>query len=511
MVPAHQRLHADDPTAGQLDLRLVVHDELPGLERGAQVLLHPQPLHRGLAARGTPHDGAGATSGLRLVHRDVGVAQERLGVAAHLAGPGHDDAHAGAHDELVAGDGNRRRQRPLHPLGELDGTLLVQLGCHDDELVTSQPRDQVAVAAGAGQARGDRAEQFVAGAVAERVVDHLEPVEVEEQQRQRTAGVEQVLEVLVERSTVGQTGQRVTEGLPLQPVRALDTPGDVAGRALQLEHPALGPHGPDHRLDPHPPAVRGRHPVPAGRDLAGAQDPDEGGDERCLVVLVDEVGGRPCLQLGRLAAEDVPQRRRGVQARPVVAVPRDDVGEGGDRRVRLRSPSRCSGRAATTIQFVPDGRRTPMSMASRTSLRARTSGQSSSGQSVPSGRTMTTEAARSASSVACAGRTPTAVSYAASQTSTCSWSSTTIRPTATVSSAASWSASSALRSASSCAGDDGSRAVTHHDRTGTSGRPGFRHRPPGPGPGRPPAAPRRRGARGPSRPRPAASSGPATA
>ena len=57
------------------------------------------------------------------------------------------------------------------------------LGKHDGEFVTAEPRQERVGAKHALEPLGGPAQQFVADPVAERVVDLLEPVEVEEQQR----------------------------------------------------------------------------------------------------------------------------------------------------------------------------------------------------------------------------------------------------------------------------------------------------------------------------------------
>ena len=54
-----------------------------------------------------------------------------------------------------------------------------------DEFVTAEARRQVAFADKATQALGDALQQLVARGMAVRVVDHLEVVEVEIEQRQR--------------------------------------------------------------------------------------------------------------------------------------------------------------------------------------------------------------------------------------------------------------------------------------------------------------------------------------
>ena len=63
----------------------------------------------------------------------------------------------------------------------VDGRLHV--GAHDHELVSAGAGREVRCAQDALQTLGERDEQVVAGGVAERVVDELEPVEVEEQHR----------------------------------------------------------------------------------------------------------------------------------------------------------------------------------------------------------------------------------------------------------------------------------------------------------------------------------------
>ena len=67
------------------------------------------------------------------------------------------------------------------------GLRRVDVLAEDRELVAAEARDRVAGAQLAVQARADRAQQLVAGVVAERVVDDLQVVEVQEQQRDPAA------------------------------------------------------------------------------------------------------------------------------------------------------------------------------------------------------------------------------------------------------------------------------------------------------------------------------------
>ena len=119
------------------------------------------------------------------VHRGVGVAHQRLGVVAVLGV--QRDAEAGgdveplAFDHAGLGDGGEELLR--HRLGVLGLADLEQHG----ELVAAEAAHQVAVAHRAAQAAGEGLQHAVADAVAERVVDHLEAVEVEEEHGQAAA------------------------------------------------------------------------------------------------------------------------------------------------------------------------------------------------------------------------------------------------------------------------------------------------------------------------------------
>ena len=77
----------------------------------------------------------------------------------------------------------------------------------------------------------DRAQQFVADRVAERVVDRLEIVEVDAEQGEAAAAAplglpELEIEMLAEEGAVGQAGQTVVEGELGDPLLAL---GDAGG------------------------------------------------------------------------------------------------------------------------------------------------------------------------------------------------------------------------------------------------------------------------------------------
>ena len=104
------------------------------------------------------------------------------------------------------------------PVGDRDRLLLVGEPVDQDaELVAAEAGDDVAGAQMGAQARGDRAQQLVAGVVAHAVVDQLEVVEVEEEdpdRRARDGGARcsASLERVDEAEPVGQAGERSRAG-----------------------------------------------------------------------------------------------------------------------------------------------------------------------------------------------------------------------------------------------------------------------------------------------------------
>ena len=85
VVPADQRLRADDPAVVQAHLRLQVHLELAVGQRGPQLLHGAQPVTG--AARGVRHvDVHALAARLGRVHRDVGAAQQLLHRRARAPG-----------------------------------------------------------------------------------------------------------------------------------------------------------------------------------------------------------------------------------------------------------------------------------------------------------------------------------------------------------------------------------------------------------------------------------------
>ena len=117
------------------------------------------------------------------VHRRLGVA-DQLARIAHLADDpreGDRDADARAHEDVLAGDRDRRLEAADQPLHRIDGRDGIADALDQDrELVAAEARGRVGRARDLQQAGGDRLQHLVAHRVAEAVVDRLEVVEVEE-------------------------------------------------------------------------------------------------------------------------------------------------------------------------------------------------------------------------------------------------------------------------------------------------------------------------------------------
>ena len=185
MLPAHQRLDADDVAGLQLQLGLVVQHELVARERLAQLAEALEPRRAVVVALAVEQLELGAEV-LGRVHRRVGAAQQRGRVAAVVRVAGDADRRLDVHGD--AADQELAIERGAQPPRDLEAGLgAVAAADEHGELVASEPREQVLLADLAAEALGDLAQQLVAALVPEDVVDLLEAVEVDEQQREAVA------------------------------------------------------------------------------------------------------------------------------------------------------------------------------------------------------------------------------------------------------------------------------------------------------------------------------------
>ena len=161
VVPAGERLDADDPPRAQVGLRLVGEHQLAGA-RSRRAARRRSPAGAGCGGPGSASNSA-YPPGARLgrVHRDVGALDQRLDVVAVLGMAGDAD-RARRPASVVASTGTARAGAPA---GLGDDARLRGAGDaveHDAELVAAEPRDRVARAQRAAQARGDLLQQPVA-------------------------------------------------------------------------------------------------------------------------------------------------------------------------------------------------------------------------------------------------------------------------------------------------------------------------------------------------------------
>ena len=231
VIPAHQRFDADDRVGGELDDRLIVHDEALPFDGAAQIVFEREQLQRVRVHRRVEHAMTRFPFGLRAIHRRVRVADHVLG---HVVLPRAErDADAGGGEDFVAAEHERHVERREDALGH-GGRFerIFEIVEQHRELVAAEPRDGVAGPDRLAQHAADRDQQLVADRVAEAVVDQLEAIEIEEQHRDEPVGValqarERAAEAIEEQRAIRQSRQRVVEGVVQQLLLEAAALGDV--------------------------------------------------------------------------------------------------------------------------------------------------------------------------------------------------------------------------------------------------------------------------------------------
>ena len=218
MLPAHQRFQTEDLAGIHFDQRLVVEDEFLVHQSPAQPVLHFERFER-LVVHGRGVELERIAPGvLRSIHGRVRIADQRLSV-----GPidrVHRDADAAGDHELAIVDGDRGAQGLQHFLGDLSSVLnFADDVDQDGELITAESRHGVFLPHGGAEARCDGPKKLVADGMAKRVVDLLETVDVEEQDRELVAMPHRMREgyaqPVIEQGAIGQSGDRVVIGQSL--------------------------------------------------------------------------------------------------------------------------------------------------------------------------------------------------------------------------------------------------------------------------------------------------------
>ena len=234
MAPAQERLEAGHRVLCDIDDRLIVNLELTLAQGRAQIQLEQAPhLHKRVHSR---LEEAGTSPPLTLgaVERKVGVLEQLLGAGA-IAGA-HGNADARTNDDLMAIDLIGCTECFDDPVRQLRGRRRLAGGhLRHGELVTAEARDRIRAADEATQARGHELQQRISDRMAERVVDVLEPVEVEaEDGHALILLVQGLLDLLLEQVAVRQIrqgivpGHMVDTGLGLAPIRDVLVGADPA-------------------------------------------------------------------------------------------------------------------------------------------------------------------------------------------------------------------------------------------------------------------------------------------
>ena len=216
MLPARQHLEAVQPAGCEIDLLLEIGHDLAARDRQAQpafqfVARLQFALHRLIE----PGEAVAARF-LGSVHRDVGAAQQCLDPAAIEIGPGDPDRGADVKLQPIGSErlGEARHQALGNAIDRF-GMLGFELEA-EREFVAAEPRDDRDRWHGGGDFLRDVAQQRIADGVAVHVVDGLEMIEVEHQQRHRLAlafgAGEHGGAFFGKGATVEKSGQRIARG-----------------------------------------------------------------------------------------------------------------------------------------------------------------------------------------------------------------------------------------------------------------------------------------------------------
>ena len=184
--------------------------------------------------------GAGFLGG---VHRRVGVLQELAEVApvARI----ERDADRGADGERAAFDDEGAAEDREQPLAERRRLVArFEPVPEQREVIAAQPRQQVLAPQRVTQPLGHRAQQRIAGGMAERFVHQLEAVQIDAQQRELRARArraeDRLAGALAEQAPAGEAGERIAARELLDASLGVLARSDVGGGAAVAGPAPLG-------------------------------------------------------------------------------------------------------------------------------------------------------------------------------------------------------------------------------------------------------------------------------
>ena len=233
--------------------RLVVDLDLVALDGAAELLFQHHQFGAVVAHRAAEDLDAAIALALGFVERDGGILEQLLGRQSVFAVMRHADARG--EEDLLGIQHDRAGNGAMNPLGEgHDVALALGFGEEDGELVARQPGNAVQRAGLREQPPADHGQQSVAGLVAQRIVDDLEAVDVDQQHIDAVIGVgtrQGAGQAVEEQGAVGQARHPVVDGIGQQPLLAALGDGDVGEGADAARRAAAMPgHGPRPQHEP---------------------------------------------------------------------------------------------------------------------------------------------------------------------------------------------------------------------------------------------------------------------
>jgi hypothetical protein len=234
VTPAQQRLKARDLAGAKVGLRLVHEEEFVAVERDAQALLQHGALDD-LSVHGFGEEAkAVAAAFLGAVHGRVSILDEGFCVVPML---GEDaDADAATDPKRTILNPEFGRHSVHDPFGGGGRSFDVGNGTqHDQEFVSSDARHRILIADLPLQPFGTLLEEKIPDRVPERIVDDLEAVEIEEEDRDQLAaaasGGDGLHQPILEQAAVGQSGKPVVVGEKLDLLLGAFAFGDIEDAA----------------------------------------------------------------------------------------------------------------------------------------------------------------------------------------------------------------------------------------------------------------------------------------